>query len=55
MTIRPDPTFHATAELAMRAPVENYGFVVMFSPDGKKPDGIATMRPLHNSSFYEYP
>ena len=32
MTLRPDPTFHATAQLAMQAPVETYGFTVMLSP-----------------------
>ena len=43
MTLRPDPTFHATAQLAMQAPVENYGFVVMLSPDAAQPDGIAVV------------
>ena len=40
MTVRPDPTFHATAKLAMQAPVENYGFTVMLSPDSSQSDGI---------------
>ncbi len=52
MTVRPDPTFHATAQLAMQAPAENYGFVVMLSPDGKKPDGIATVDLKPGSSTY---
>ena len=43
MTLRPDPTFHATAQLAMQAPVETYGFTVMLSPDGSLPDGIAVV------------
>ena len=43
MNIRPDPTFHPTAKLAMEAPVENYGFTIMLSPDGKKSDGIAVV------------
>ena len=43
MNLRPDPTFHATAQLAMQAPVETYGFVVMLSPDGSQPDGLATV------------
>jgi len=43
MTLRPDPTFHATAQLAMQAPVETYGFTVMLSPDGAKPDGLAVV------------
>ena len=43
MNLRPDPTFHATAKLAMQAPVENYGFTVMLSPDGSQSDGIAVV------------
>ena len=43
MTQRPDPTFYATAQLAMKAPVETYGFTVMLSPDGSQPDGIAVV------------
>jgi hypothetical protein len=34
MTLRPDPTFHPTAQLAMQAPVETYGVTVMLSPEG---------------------
>jgi hypothetical protein len=33
MTIRPDPTFHATAKLAMEAPAEKYAYCLMLSPD----------------------
>jgi selenium-binding protein 1 len=33
MTIRPDPTFHATAKLAMEAPAERYAYCLMLSPD----------------------
>ena len=43
MNLRPDPTFHATPQLAMEAPVENYGFTVMLSPDGEQADGIAVV------------
>ena len=32
MTIRPDPTFHATAKLAMEAPAEKYAYCLMLSP-----------------------
>ena len=32
MTIRPDPTFHATAKLAMEAPPEKYAYTLMLSP-----------------------
>ena len=41
MNLRPDPTFYPSAKLAMQAPVENYAFTVMLSPDGSKPDGLA--------------
>ncbi len=40
MNLRPDPTFHASPKLAMQAPVENYAFTVMLSPDGSQSDGI---------------
>ena len=43
MNMRPDPTFHATAKLAMAAPVENLAFTLMLSPDGSQPDGIAVV------------
>lgn len=51
MTIRPDPTFHATAKLAMRAPIEKLAFTLMLSPDGSKPDGLAIVdiNPQSNS------
>ncbi|MFT4826249.1 MAG: selenium-binding protein 1, partial [Cryomorphaceae bacterium] len=43
MNARPDPTFHPTAQIAMQAPMENYGFTVMLSPDGSLSDGIAVV------------
>ena len=43
MNIRPDPTFHATAKLAMEAPVEKLAFTLMLSPDGSQPDGLAVV------------
>jgi selenium-binding protein 1 len=43
MTIRPDPTFHATAKLAMQAPAENYAYTLMLSPDAAQPDGLAVV------------
>ena len=52
MNLRPDPTFHATAALAMRAPVENYAFTVMFSPDFSQPDGIAVIDVKEGSDTY---
>ncbi|TKB04483.1 MAG: selenium-binding protein, partial [Mesorhizobium sp.] len=41
MTIRPDPTFHATAKLAMQAPVESFAYTLMLSADFSQPDGLA--------------
>mgnify|MGYP000101978786 FL=1 len=43
MNLRPDPTFHATAKLAMEAPVENFAYTLMLSPDFSKPDGLAVV------------
>ena len=43
MNMRPDPTFYATAKLAMAAPVETLAFTLMLSPDGSQPDGIAVV------------
>jgi selenium-binding protein 1 len=43
MNLRPDPTFHVSPKLAMEAPVENYAFTVMLSPDGSQSDGIAVI------------
>jgi selenium-binding protein 1 len=43
MSIRPDPTFHATARLAMQAPIETYAYIVMLSPDRSQPDALAVV------------
>ena len=43
MNIRPDPTFHATPQMAMDAPVEKYAYTLMLSPDGSQPDGLAVI------------
>ncbi len=43
MTIRPDPTFHATPKLAMQAPVEKFAYTLMLSGDFSKPDGLAVV------------
>ena len=43
MTIRPDPTFHATAKLAMDAPPERYAYCLLLSPDFSQPDGLAVV------------
>src|SRR5207253_138620 len=43
MTIRPDPTFHASPKLAMEAPIENFVYTLLLSPDFSKPDALAVI------------
>jgi len=43
MNLRPDPTFHATPKLAMKAPAETLAFTLLLSPDGSQPDGLAVV------------
>src|SRR5262245_52029314 len=43
MTMRPDPTFHASPQLAMEAPPENYAYTLLLSPDFSKPDALAVI------------
>ena len=41
MPAHPDPTFHASAKLAMQAPPEKLAYTVMLSPDFSQPDALA--------------
>ena len=34
MTVRPDPSFHASPKLAMEAPPENFAYTLLLSPAG---------------------
>src|SRR5512135_3537975 len=43
MTIRPDPTFHASPKLAMEAPPENFVYTLLLSPDFSKPDALTVI------------
>jgi selenium-binding protein 1 len=52
MNARLDPTFHATAKLAMEAPSETYAYTLMFSPDFSQPDGLAVIDVDPKSSRY---
>ena len=52
MTVRPDPTFHATAKLAMQAPREKYAYTLMLSPDFSQPDGLAVVDVNPKSKSY---
>ena len=52
MTVRPDPTFHATAKLAMEAPAEKYAYCLLLSPDFSQPDGLGVVDVDPKSSNY---
>ncbi len=43
MTARPDPTFHASAKLAMQAPQEKLAYTAMLSPDFSRADALAVV------------
>ena len=42
-SLRPDPTFHASARLAMQAPAERFGYTALLSPDRSRPDALAVV------------
>ena len=52
MTIRPDPTFHASPKLAMEAPAENFAYTLLLSPDFSKPDALAVIDVKPGSPTY---
>ena len=52
MTIRPDPTFHASAKLAMQADPEDYAYTLMLSPDFSEPDGVCVVDVNPKSKSY---
>ena len=43
MTMRPDPTFHASPKLAMEAAPESFAYTLLLSPDFSKPDALAVI------------
>src|ERR1700757_4919801 len=43
MTMRPDPTFHASPKLAMEAAPENFAYTLLLSPDFSKADALAVI------------
>src|SRR5918993_1060660 len=51
-TLRPDPTFYPSPKLAMEAPVENYAYVLMLSPDGSQPDALGVVDVATGSQTY---
>ena len=52
MTTRPDPTFHATAKLAMEGAPEAYAYTLLLSPDFSQPDGLGVVDTDPKSSRY---
>ncbi|MBV8697132.1 MAG: selenium-binding protein, partial [Bradyrhizobium sp.] len=52
MTMRPDPTFHASPKLAMEAPPENFAYTLLLSPDFSKPDALAVIDVNKDSASY---
>jgi len=52
MTVRPDPTFYASPQLAMTAPVEKIAYVLLLSPDASQPDGLAVVDVAPSSPSY---
>ena len=52
MTMRPDPTFHASPKLAMEAPPENFAYTLLLSPDFSKPDALAVIDVKPGSKTY---
>jgi hypothetical protein len=43
MTMRPDPTFHASPKLAMEAAPENFAYTLLLCPDFSQPDALAVI------------
>ncbi len=51
-TLRPDPTFYPSPQIAMEAPVERLAYTVLLSPDGSRPDALAVIDlDRHSSTF----
>jgi selenium-binding protein 1 len=52
MTLRPDPTFYPSPQLATEAPPEELAYVVLLSPDDTRPDAMAVVDVDPESSSY---
>ena len=52
MTVRPDPTFHATARLAMESEAERLAYTLLLSPDASQPDALAVVDVEPGSPHY---
>ena len=53
MTIRPDPTFHASPKLVMQAPVETFAYTLPLSPDFSRPMHWLLSTSIHNPKSTE--
>ncbi|MDB5998884.1 MAG: selenium-binding protein [Rhizobacter sp.] len=51
-TLRPDPTFHPSARLAMQAPRERIAYTALLSPDRSRPDALAVIDVDPDSTSY---
>jgi selenium-binding protein 1 len=51
-TLRPDPTFHPSARLAMEAPPELLAYTALLSPDRSQPDALAVVDVDPQSATY---
>jgi selenium-binding protein 1 len=51
-TLRPDPTFHPSARLAMEAAPERIAYTVLLSPDRTRPDALAVIDVDPQSAAY---
>ena len=52
MSMRPDPTFHASPKLAMEAPAEDFAYTLLLSPDFSQPDALAVIDVKPGSPTY---
>jgi methanethiol oxidase len=52
MSMRPDPTFHASPKLAMEAPAEEFAYTLLLSPDFSQPDALAVIDVKPGSPTY---
>lgn len=52
MSMRPDPTFYASPELAMQAPAEEFAYTLLLSPDFSRPDALAVIDVKRGSPTY---
>src|ERR1700748_2215142 len=43
MSMRPDPTFPATPQLAKEAPAKDFAYKLLLSPDFSQPDALAVI------------